>query len=70
MKKVMKSVQSSYLQLSNIFSSRVEFSNRVVEAALQLDSSSQIQHFNLTQFEFKKISTRFNTFQVENLIRT
>jgi len=70
MKKVMKNVRSSYLQLSNIFSGRVEFSNRVVEAALQLDLSSQVQHFNSTRLEFKKFLTRLDTFQVENSTRT
>jgi hypothetical protein len=45
--KIMKNVQSSYLQLSNIFSSRVEFLNQVVEFSFTTQLKFSISTFQL-----------------------
>ncbi len=60
MKKIMKTVQSSYLHLSNILSNQVEFSNRVIESSFStrfkcLSSTSQ---FNSTLFQKNVNSTQ------------
>ncbi len=61
--------QAIYIYL---ISCRVELSFwfELSSQASQLDLSAQIQLLNLTQHFFKKISTQFNTFQVEYLTWT
>ncbi len=66
MKKIMKTVQPSYLHLSNILSNRVEFSNQVIESSFStrfkcLSSTSQ---FNSTLFQKNFNSTQHFLSQV------
>ncbi len=56
MKKIMKTVQSSYLHLSNILSSRVKFSSQVIE------SSYRVKLLNLIQVLEFNFSTQLDTF--------
>ncbi len=66
MKKTMKTVQSSYLHLSNILSSQVEFSSRIIKSSFstqlkclnstsQLDSTLFQKNFNLTQHFLSRV---------------
>ncbi len=53
MKGIMKAVQPSYLHLSNILSSRVKFSNRIIESSFstQLECLNSTSQFDLTLFQ-------------------
>jgi len=55
MKKIMKTVQSSYLHLYNILSSWVEFSSRVIESSFstRLECLSSTSQLNSTLFQKK-----------------
>ncbi len=60
MKKIMKTVQSSYLHLSNILLNQVEFSNRIIESSflIWLECLNSTSQFNSTLFSKKFNSTR------------
>ncbi len=53
MKKIMKTVQSSYLHLSNILLNQVEFLSRVIESSfsIQLNTFLKKIQFDLTLFK-------------------
>ncbi len=53
MKKIMKTVQLSYLHLSNILLNRVEFLSRVIESSFstRLEFSNSTSQFNSTLFQ-------------------
>jgi len=65
---MMKTVWSSYLHLSNILSSRVELSNRIVESSFstRLEFSSSTSQFDSTLFQKKFNSTRHFSSRVLN----
>ncbi len=69
MKKIMKTVWSSYLHLSNILLSRIEFSSRVVESSFstRLDLSSSTSQLDLTLFQKNFNLTQHFSSQVLNL---
>ncbi len=60
MKRIIKTVQSSYLHLSNILSSRVEFLSRIIESSFstRLECLNSTSQFNSTLFQKKFNSTR------------
>ncbi len=60
MKKIMKTVQSSYLHLFNILLSQVEFSSRIIESSFstQLECLNSTSQFDLTLFQKNFNSTR------------
>ena len=53
MKRIMKTVQSSYLHLFNILSSRVEFSNRVIKSSFSTRLNTFSKKFQLDSTLFK-----------------
>ncbi len=73
MKKIMKTVQSSYLHLFNILLSRVEFLSRIIESSFstRLDTFSKKFQFNSTLFKLStrlelKYSTRHDQFKEDD----
>jgi len=69
MKKIMKTVQSSYLHLSNILSSQVEFSNRIIESSFstRLECLSSTSQLDSTLFQKNLNSTRHFSSRVLDL---
>ncbi len=61
----MKTVQSSYLHLSNILSSQVEFSNRVIESSFstRLECSDSTSQLDSTLFQKNFNSTSHDQFK-------
>ncbi len=72
MKRIMKAVQPSYLHLSNILSSRVEFSNRVIESSFstRFECLSSTSQFNSTLFPKNFNLTRHFSSRVLDLTRS